>query len=203
MNAFILGIITGLSITISIGPGSIALFQTSLVRGLMAGFIFAIGMLISDLFLIIISYFGVAELILKWDYKVIGIIAGFILIIMGGVTILKRPSFSLDMSKPYDIKEQWGLLLVKGFLLNIANPFSLIFWIGVVGFAAKNWGLHSQNILLFFIGVFITAFSTDLLKCYLSERLSKILNSKSIHRINQAMGLVFIGIGIFIMVKVQ
>jgi len=203
MTAFLLGLMFGLTITISIGPGSIALFQTSLVRGLSAGFVFATGMLISDLLLILLSYFGLSELLLKWDFKVMGIIAGIILIIIGGVTLFKSSPISWDSTKTNPLMGNWTMLLVKGFFLNIANPFSLIFWIGIVGFAARNWGLHSQNLFLFFLGVFVTAFSTDLLKCYLSELLSKVLTSKTIHWINKSMGLVFIGIGFFLIYKVQ
>jgi threonine/homoserine/homoserine lactone efflux protein len=203
MNAFFLGIVIGLTITISFGPGSVALFQTSLARGLIAGFIFATGMLFSDLTLIIISYNGLSELIPKSDYKVLGIIAGAIIIIMGGISFFKKPLHSLDLQKIQGSQKNWTNFLIKGYLLNIANPFSLIFWIGIVGFAAKNWGLHSYNVFLFFTGVFITAFSTDLLKCYLSELLRKVLASSAIYWINKIMGLVFIGIGFFIIFKVQ
>ncbi len=110
---------------------------------------------------------------------------------------------SLDSRKILGSQNNMAYILIKGYFLNIANPFSLIFWIGIVGFAAKNWSLHSQNVFLFFTGVFITAFSTDLLKCYLSGLLRKVLVSNAILWINKIMGLVFIGIGFFIIYKVQ
>jgi threonine/homoserine/homoserine lactone efflux protein len=203
MNAFFLGIILGLTITISFGPGSVALFQTTLVRGLIAGFVFATGMLLSDLTLISISYFGLSQLIPKGDYKILGIIAGIILIMMGGISFFRRPLHSMDSQMTPGSQNNKAYLLLRGYFLNIANPFSLIFWIGIVGFAAKNWSLHSQNVFLFFTGIFITAFSTDLLKCYLSGLLRKILASNVILWINKIMGLVFIGIGLFIIYKIQ
>jgi len=203
MNAFFPGIILGLTLTISVGPGFIALFQTSLVRGLSAGIILAIGMLLSDLTLVSISYFGLSELILGWDERITGMIAGVILIIIGGVSLFNPSETTLDSKEPIVLQNKPGLILVKGFLLNIANPFSFIFWIGVVGFATKNWGLHSQSVFHFFAGVFITAFSTDLLKCYLSGLLRKVLASNVIHWINRVMGGVFIGVGLFIIYKVQ
>jgi len=203
MSAFFLGTILGLTITISLGPGFMALFQTSLVRGLTAGFAFATGMLLSDITLFSISYFGLSELIPKGDYKVMGIFAGVILIVMGGISFFKSPALLPDTKESPGLQSNLMIILVKGFFLNIANPFSLIFWIGIVGFAARNWGLHSQNVFLFFAGVFITAFSTDLLKCYLSGLLRKVLASNAIHWINKVMGIVFIGIGIFFIYKVQ
>jgi threonine/homoserine/homoserine lactone efflux protein len=203
MNAFLLGVIFGLSITISIGPGFMALFQTSLVRGLSAGIILASGMLLSDITLVSISYFGLSEMILGWDDRIMGVIAGLILIIMGGISLFKPGVPSLELKPAIGSQNKPALLLFKGFLLNIANPFSFIFWIGIVGFAAKNWGLHSHNVLQFFAGVFLTAFSTDLLKCYLSGLLRKVLASHAILWINKGMGVVFIGVGLFIIYKVQ
>jgi len=41
MGAFFKGILMGLTITVSLGPGFIALFQTSITRGVKAGFVLA------------------------------------------------------------------------------------------------------------------------------------------------------------------
>jgi len=203
MNAFLLGILLGLTITVSFGPGFIALFQTSLARGLNAGIFVATGMLVSDLVLVSISYFGLSQLIPKEDYRILGIAAGIILIIMGGVSIYKKPKLILESKHVGGMKDKITGFLVKGFLLNIVNPLSLIFWIGIVAFAGKNWELGNHNVFLFFAGVFITAFSSDILKCYLSGQLRRILASDTIQWITKAVGIIFIGIGFFIIYKVQ
>ena len=203
MNAFFLGVIFGLTITISIGPGFMALFQTSLVRGLNAGIFLASGMLLSDITLVSISYFGLSEIILGWDGRIMGVIAGLILIIIGGISLFKPNVPTFELKPTIGSQNKPGFIMAKGFLLNIANPFSFIFWIGIVGFAAKNWGLDSHHVLQFFAGLFLIAFSTDLLKCYLSGLLRKVLASHAIQCINKTMGVVFIGVGLFIIYKVQ
>ena len=203
MEAFFTGIILGLTLAISIGPGFVALFQTSIVRGIYAGAIFATGMLLSDLTLVSISYFGLSAIILNGNYRILGMISGLLLIIMGGVAFFKSPSLDFDSTKGPVLTKNLKFILVKGYFLNILNPFSLIFWIGLVSFAGKNWGIHNYNIVLFLGGVFFTAFSTDLLKCYFSGLLRKVLVSNVIHRINIIMGIIFIGIGFFIIYKVH
>ncbi len=203
MNAFSLGIIFGVSITISFGPGFIALFQTSLIRGLNAGFIFATGILLSDLTLVAVSYFGLSELIPKEHFRLMGIISGLILIVMGGVSVLRTTVHSLDSDRTTGRDGNLVVIFAKGYLLNIANPFSLIFWIGIVGYAARNWGLHSQSIFLFLAGVFTTAYISDLVKCFLSRLLKKVLTVKTIQWISRTMGIVFIGIGCFIIFKIR
>lgn len=203
ISAFLIGIVFGLTITLSFGPGFMALFQTSLVRGLGAGFVLASGMLLSDLVLVGISYFGFAGIILGMGNQLLGTIAGIIIIIMGSISLFKKQSVSLSQEKTVAIRKNFTLILLKGFFLNIANPFSLLFWIGIVGFVAKTWGMDSYHVLWFFSGVFITAFSSDLLKCYLSGLMRKVLAGNAIHRINKVMGFVFIAIGMVLIWKVR
>jgi len=203
MSALFSGILLGLTIAFSFGPGFIALFQTSLSRGLNAGLFLAAGICMSDLVLVSISYFGLSELIPKEDYRILGIVAGIILIVMGGVSLYKKTEIFADSNKIKSFRNNNSGYLIKGFLINIVNPFSLIFWIGIVAFAARNWEMGNHNIFLFFTGVFITAFSTDLLKCYLSGRLKRILTSNTIQWITKAMGFVFIAVGFFIIYKVR
>ncbi len=203
MHPFFQGILMGLTVTVSIGPGFMALFQTSMMRGVKAGFVLAIGILISDLVLISISYFGLSNLVVKGNSLVLGIIAGLILIISGAFTVFRK--FSINLNNPGSLPDLHGrlpILLVKGFLLNIANPFVLIFWIGIMGFAASNYGMHSYGFFIFFLGLISTAFSSDLMKCYLSGFLKKALGPKTITIINKVIGVVFIAIGIFVICKV-
>jgi len=229
MTAFFSGILLGFAITLSFGPGFIALFQTSLSRGLNAGILLATGMVLSDMALVCISYFGLSELIPKEDYRFLGMVAGIILIIMGGISLFKRPELiaesktvsgskstlispgkfhaTLERNPGPGFRPQVNTnlfkFLLKGFIINIVNPFSLIFWVGIIAFAARNWGLGNSNVFLFLSGVFVTAFSSDILKCYLSGKLRRILAANTIHWITQAMGILFIGIGFFIIYKVK
>jgi len=63
MNAFVHGLLLGLTITISFGPGFVAIFQTNIGKGYISGMILATGILLSDILLISLSYMGMAEFI--------------------------------------------------------------------------------------------------------------------------------------------
>ena len=203
MNALLLGIIFGLPISISFGPGFVALFQTSLERGVRSGIIVATGMLFSDLSLVMISYFGFAALLIQGEARTLGIITGLILIGMGLFNLFKASSTDLNVSESVNLQGNIMTLLGKGFLLNIANPFSLIFWIGVVGVAGRNWNLYDYHVLLFFTGLFLTAFTSDIVKCYLSGKLRNLLANGTILTINRLIGAVFILIGFVIMFRIR
>jgi threonine/homoserine/homoserine lactone efflux protein len=203
MNPFLQGIVMGFTITLSIGPGFVALFQTSVMRGVKAGFVLATGILMSDLMLISISYFGLSNLIITGNQKIMGIIAGIILIISGSFSVWGKPVVAHQKAKNLpDLSSRLPVLFLKGFLLNIANPFVLIFWIGIMGFAGSKYGMHSQGFFIFFLGLISTAFSSDLMKCYLSGFLKKALSSATIIIINRVMGIIFILTGFLVMYKV-
>lgn len=203
MTAFLQGILMGLAITISFGPGFMALFQTSIVRGIRAGFVLATGILISDLVLIGISYFGVSRLFHPQYTIIFGVVASLILVITGGISLIRKPQ--VDLEHPRQIIKVGNsliILLIRGFLLNIVNPFSLIFWIGIMGIAVENYGMNQPGFFIFFTGLILTAFTSDLGKCYLSGRLRRILTHKIILILSNIMGMALITIGIFIFCKV-
>ncbi len=71
-----------------------------------------------------------------------------------------------------------------------------------MGFAASNYGMHSYGFFILFLGLLSTAFSSDLMKCYLSGFLKNILSSNAIIVVNRVIGIIFIGIGVFVIGKV-
>ena len=203
MGAFLQGILMGLAITMSFGPGFMALFQTSIVRGFRAGFVLATGILLSDLTLIGISYMGVSKLFHQKYGIFLGIIAGIILMVTGLISLIRKPHFDLEHPRQFSwMQNNLALLMIRGFLLNIVNPFSLIFWIGIMGIAAGNYGMNQPGFFLFFAGLITTAYISDLGKCYLSGKLRKILTQKVIQILSHIMGIFLILIGIFIIIKV-
>ena len=78
------GIVIGLTMAVMLGPAMFALLQTSIHRGTKAGVILAFGIFLSDLFVVIMSYLGAAQLLSGGKKSlVVGLIGGAILIIYG------------------------------------------------------------------------------------------------------------------------
>ena len=203
MNAFFHGLLIGLTITISFGPGFIAIFQTSIGKGFLSGMALATGILISDILLISLSYLGIAEFVHKTQNQfILGIIAGCILIITGLYSVVKKKTIQVPGVVVCTEKISTTRLLLKGFFLNIANPFSLIFWLSMMGLAASNYGSRSQDIYVFFTGIIVTAYGSDLLKCYFSNSLKKHLSPNVIDRIHKLAGIAMAVIGGALLLKV-
>ena len=196
------GILVGLTLTISIGPGFLAIFQTAITRGVKAGLILAIGILISDLLLICASYFGLLNFLGVQNLYWFGLIGGLVLIIMGILSVIRKTA--IDITKPEmipNLLNSYPVIFLHGFIVNISNPLNLLFWISILGFAGSSFGINSKYFFVFLTGLILTAFVSDLFKCYLSGFLKNILNKKNIELINKIIGVILFTVGCIIILK--
>lgn len=206
MGPFLQGILLGLTFAVLLGPAFFALIQTSIHRGFRSGALLATGIFISDLFALIVCYFGASQILGSDPRQNIyfSIIGGIILIIFGtytGTRIVKSPqtvegdTVTDNPSKPY-------VYLIKGFFLNGLNPGMWFLWITIVVSVSANFGVNSKAIYAFLVGVLITIFSTDLMKCYISNQIKKFITPKFMTWMNHIVGLVLIGFGTYLVINV-
>ncbi len=203
-SSFYEGIVLGLTLAIlfGFGPALFALIQTSIHRGFWSGFLLAIGIFLSDVALVALCFLGAVKIIKNPDNNLaFGIISGIILIIFGIVTFTRKVRITgegeiKDINPPGPVT-----LLLKGFFLNIANPFVWIFWMGVVvGITTK----YSGNILesvLFFAGTLITVLTTDILKCFGAYKIKNYLTANFIEWINRIAGVGLALFGIYLIIR--
>ncbi len=203
-TALLEGIILGITLAFLIGPGFIALVNTSLQRGFISGVQFAAGIAFSDVVLIALSYLGALQFLSGSDHQVsIGIIGGMVLIGFGMYTFFQK----FTMQKPVKIEiklqtERFFRFFFKGFFLNLLNPFLLIFWIGIMSLVSAKYGIPSREINLFFAGTIGAVFVTDALKSFVAHRIKRLLNMKVLTIINRIVGLLLMAFGVLLIFRV-
>ncbi len=205
VEAFFKGALLGLTIAFIIGPSFFAMIQISLHRGLRAGIQFAFGVVFSDITLITLSYLGILQLLQSSSNKVItGIIGGFILIAYGLASFTKKAKQNEpDTQKIYVEKKPIIFsYILKGFLMNIANPFLLIFWMGAMSLISSNYEMQSGLVMSFFIGTITFIFLTDVLKCLIAQGLKKIITPKFIFIVNRIVGISLVVFGVSLIFRV-
>jgi len=195
------GALLGLLVAISLGPAFFAIIQTGINQGFKHGLFFAIGVLISDIVLVTISYLIGSSMFEDPKSKVfVGLIGGIILIIFGSVSWAKKPEILKRRSlKIKEIKApKLFAFPIKGFFMNIANPFLYFFWFGALGIVGKlaPEGKLLQSTLIFFSATFIVTFSTDLLKSYIGNKIKNFLNPRKEIVINKTVGVALVVFGI-------
>ncbi len=84
--AFLKGILTGLTTLVFVGPVFFTLLKNALQRGTMSGVLTALGILISDIVVLLICYFLAADLINEYiNAPIVKFIAASILLAFGVV----------------------------------------------------------------------------------------------------------------------
>lgn len=196
------GLLLGITLAtlFGFGPALLALVQTSINRGFRAGVSLAFGVFLSDLFLVLLSFEGVIQVIEQPKNKLaFSVVSGLILIVFGIITYIRKPKTKADEITVKDPKTITYIL--KGFFLNVANPFIWIFWMGTMVAVTSNYEKNEKAILTMFAITLLTVFLSDTLKSYLAGKLKPLLTVKRLTLINGIAGIGLMIFGISLMVR--
>lgn len=217
IQAFLKGTLLGFAISASAGPAAFSVIQTGIQRGKWYGVSMALGILLSDVTLISVCLLGLSSFINQPTYKLyFGIISGIILILYGINTFLTKPKDPNEKEQEFREKQKsmnilkkymgpnasWPVYLIKGYLINLLNPFILIFWLTAVGTvgatASDNEVMYS---IVFFSGTLSIIFSCDVLKAYLGYKIKGFINYKVSKNINKVVGIILAVCGIVLIIR--
>jgi len=203
MNAFYEGIILGLTLAFvfGFGPAFFALIQTAMHRGFWSGILLAFGIFLNDLIIVILGLLGSVNVIRgSENYELMGIIGGVVLIVFGIVTFsrnkVNRGSNGNGNGNPGAL-----VFIMKGFLLNLLNPFVWIFWLTVIVSATATYKANTNSLVLFFSGTLGIVFLSDIFKVFMASKLTTILKDKFLVTINKIAGIALILFGVFLILK--
>ena len=202
------GIKFGLALSILVGPLLFALIQTSIEEGFRAGWMVGLGIWISDILFVAVTYFSIALVaeITKWDGLefTLGIVGGIILIIFGVGSLISKPPAIDNMKNKAIRQHSYFNLWLKGFLLNTINPFTFFFWIGVSGLVfTNNEEPNTTQAVYFYGGLIGTLVVTDTTKVALAKAIRRWLKPKYILWLRRIVGILFIIFGIVLLVRVS
>lgn len=204
MGPLIEGIILGLTLAtfFGFGPALFALLQTTIHRGFISGITLAIGIFLSDLVLVSLCFLGAIQIINKPENTLtFAVISGGILILFGIVTFTRKAPDPKSENSEKLKKPKAITFILKGFFLNIANPFVWIFWVGVVVAMTANYGPDIHSIVIFFGAALLTVLLSDVLKCFASYKIKHYLTAGLMHKINQVAGICLVLFGIYLIAK--
>ena len=185
-------VVTGLILSMMIGPAFFLLLETSIKKGIRTALFFDFGILTSDLIYISIAYVFYAEVakIMEGHNELLKIIGGVLFIAFGVISIIKKPSIKnqekIDNSAQSN-KDNW-LQFLKGLMLNMANPMVIFYWFSVMALSAKH-GANNVFETILFIGIMLSVFfSIDLLKIIGAKKLRPFITDPVLRSLNRITG---------------
>ena len=215
MQFFLQAIGIGFLLSVMVGPVFFVLLETSITKGIRAALALDIGVFISDILYILfaLSFVDQISSINSGENKLIfGFIGGSIFIIYGTFYFFKKSKMvDLTLEAENTSKEvaaapkDFLLLGLKGFILNIANPAVIFYWLSILSLAAQSVPDNTKNpntwILLFLSILLGTYFGIDVLKVFTAKRLRTLVNQNLLNALNILIGLIFFLTGIFQIIK--
>jgi len=203
MSAYFQGLLVGLTFAVLLGPGFFALVQTCIHSGFRAGVSLSIGIFLSDVFVLVLCFFGITQLLgvdprnNVW-FQIIG---GMVLTILGFYTFNKRliQTYPCQNRKLVSIWRRNRLHVIKGFLLNAFNPGIWFVWITVIVSISARYGANDRSTGIFLAGILSTTLTADFLKCLVSHHISRFCSTQTMTRINHIIGIILIFFGVVLM----
>lgn len=199
-EAIILGIGAGIISSFLTGPVFFAMIRTSIEKGFKAGFSLAVGVIISDIVLISLVVFGSQFFEYKASFdKYVGLIGGVFLFGVGIYYLLSRTSVRCENDPLAKVSKRG--YLIKGFLMCILTPSTLMFWIIVSGIiSVKLNNMLNEKLVCFFIAM-ATQLSIDGAKSYYSSKLRHRIKDSALQMLNKIAGFVIILFALWLVYK--
>lgn len=184
-----------------LGPIFVALTQTGIEKGARAGFTVGAGVWSSDLLVILFSYLFIRQvdaLVQDEVFKYwMGLVGGFILITFGIVIFLKKTE-AFKAGGSYTAKNYFGFWM-KGFLVNTVNPFTFIFWLGVISTKVIGVNMNNTQAFVFISAIMLTIIITDTLKVFGAKAIRGRLESDHIQMISRVAGAALVVFGMVLL----
>lgn len=201
-EAILQGIGAGILFSFLTGPVFFAMIKTSIEKGFKAGFSLAIGVILSDIIFISLTIFSSQFVNYDAKYnKYIALIGGTFLLGIGLYYLLKKVNVSYDKAEIIKVKKRGYIL--KGFLMCLLSPTTLMFWLMVGGVVSAQLHYDINEKIVFFIVAMATQLSVDGFKTFYAAKLRYRIKEKTIQNLNRIAGAVILIFAVRLFIQVM
>lgn len=127
-------IVLGFSLSIPVGAITIEMLKRGLRDGFMHAWFVGVGGMSADVVLMLLIYFGFANLLTGAVAQTAMWIFGFVVLSYLGISSI-RDAFRFHQLNPssHEKKGSLSAAFSSGFFIALTNPMNIIFWIGIYG----------------------------------------------------------------------
>jgi len=194
----------GIILAFTIGPVFFVLLETGATKGFKSALIFDFGVILADIFFIVIAFFTTNKLMekIKDDPNFL-IFGGVLLVIYGLISFIKTSKSFRAIVKEYhkiEFKKNYGRLFLKGFLLNFINIGVLLGWLGFI-IIANSLTDSQEGVITFLTTILTVYFLVDLGKIAVAKTLKNKLTPRRIFKTKKIIALVILGFGALLLIQ--
>ena len=191
----------GFLLSFMVGPVFFVLLETSATKGFRAGFALDLGVILADIFFLLIAYFSSFQLLENLSNQPGLYVFGGVILLVYGLTIFFRSDFKGKEPRITARGSDYLGLFVKGFLLNFINIGVLVFWLGVIIIVGPSLDNQPNRIITFFATMLGAYLVTDIFKIMLAKQLRRKLTRDRILWVKKSLGIILVIFGVVLIVK--
>jgi len=199
MSEFLAAIPFSLLLVVSTGPVFFVIIETSISKGARHAFCVDIGAVIADIVFILIALFGANTIHQNLESNPRWFLLGGVVLIGFGLisyirtrTNKKRIAYTTEQLN----KGSYLFYIGKGFLLNIINIGTLLFWLGLVVLLGTKYQMDYGKIVPFFSYILVVYLAFDVIKIYLAKQLKTKLTPHVVYKLKQLVHLILLLFGL-------
>lgn len=190
LEPILAGFAAGMAMSLMLGTVFFSIVQHSIKDNWKAGMKIALGVVVCDLLFLALVLAGDRYIQMLSAYNTqIALIGGVFLIVLGVLSFIKK-------HKENQVEMNVGKYMLNGFLLNFLNPVNFAFWVSlstVLG-AEANYNLSDK--MYFFSFSVLAIFLSEVAIAFGASKIKNWMTIKRQQRLNQFVGVIFIGFGI-------
>ncbi|ETN94055.1 Threonine/homoserine/homoserine lactone efflux protein [Zhouia amylolytica] len=196
----------GILLAFTIGPVFFVLLETSALKGFRAGLALDVGVVLGDIFFILIAYFSTNKILERLkDEPALFIFGGLILLVYGVISFIRnRRNYRRvkdDELEDFLPKKNYLNLALKGFVLNFINIGVLGFWLGVIIVFGPKLDMNPNRIFVFIATILVTYLLVDCIKILLAKQLKSKLTPYRIFKIKRVISIVLMFFGFALIIQ--
>jgi threonine/homoserine/homoserine lactone efflux protein len=185
------GIGAGILFSFLTGPVFFSMIKTSIEKGFKAGFSLAVGVILSDVIFITATIFSTQFVNYNSKFsQYIGIIGGLFLLGIGLFYLIKKVKVNYCIEAEAKIRKRG--YVIKGFLMCLLSPTTLMFWIMVGGVVSVQLHYDMNEKVVFFVIAMMTQLTMDFIKTYYAAKLRYKIKERNIQLLNRIAGAVIV-----------
>lgn len=201
------GLLSGLAYGLLIGPLFFLNIRTTLRYGKKQGFTLVAGAFLSDLSLVLASWWSAEKLSRIANETLFkswfGLICGLLLLGFGLSAAWPRKRHFPGQTGEIKPVTKSHYTFLQGFSINMTNPSNWLFWLGVATAARAEAPAGDEHYVRYFmITALSTLFLTDLSKALLAHQLGKWLKPGIPELIVRVAGFILMGVSLWILFRV-
>ncbi|MGH1427948.1 MAG: LysE family translocator [Arenicella sp.] len=163
------------------GPGILLVTSQTTSHGLRAGFLSTLGIIIADIFFILLVAYGLATLAKQIQslIVIINFFGGIYLVYLGVTSFIKLASANSQRlpNKQPSLKGNINFIL-SGFLITISNPKAILFYLSFLpAFIDLTRTTHNDVLIIIFIAL-ISITPTMMIYAYISDKATQLSKGK-------------------------